>query len=113
MVGMLYSLIALGFVLIYKASDAINIAQGELVMFAGYIVVAALDSLHAPLFVAVIIGVVGMATLGIVVERGMLQASYRSACYCGHCCHGRLILHPAWPSAHTLGRHDKGLGTAH
>ena len=35
LVGILYSLIALGFVLIYKASDVINFAQGELVMFAG------------------------------------------------------------------------------
>ena len=35
-IGMMYSLIALGFVLVYKATDAINFAQGEFVMLAGY-----------------------------------------------------------------------------
>jgi branched-chain amino acid transport system permease protein len=35
-IGMMYSLIALGFVLVYKATDAINFAQGEFVMLASY-----------------------------------------------------------------------------
>jgi len=35
MIGLMYALIALGFVLIYKATDAINFAQGEFVMFRG------------------------------------------------------------------------------
>ena len=34
-IGLMYSLIALGFVLVYKATDAINFAQGEFVMLAG------------------------------------------------------------------------------
>ena len=34
MIGLMYTLIALGFVLVYKATDAINFAQGEFVMFA-------------------------------------------------------------------------------
>ena len=38
LIGMLYSMVALGFVLIYKASDILNFAQGEFVMFAGYVV---------------------------------------------------------------------------
>jgi branched-chain amino acid transport system permease protein len=73
LVGMLYALIALGFVLIYKASEVINIAQGEMVMFGAYLVFAALEFLHAPLALAVIIGVAGMAVLGVAVERGMLR----------------------------------------
>ena len=36
-IGLMYSLIALGFVLVYKATDAINFAQGEFVMLAGLI----------------------------------------------------------------------------
>ena len=36
-IGLMYSLIALGFVLVYKATDAINFAQGEFVMMAGLI----------------------------------------------------------------------------
>ena len=35
-IGLMYSLIALGFVLVYKATDAINFAQGEFVMLAGF-----------------------------------------------------------------------------
>ena len=37
MIGLMYALIALGFVLVYKATDAINFAAGEFVMFAGFI----------------------------------------------------------------------------
>ena len=44
MIGLMYALIALGFVLIYKATDAINFAQGEFVMFAGFITASAADS---------------------------------------------------------------------
>lgn len=73
LIGMLYALIALGFVLIYKASDAINFAQGELVMFAGYMVVASLELLKLNLFISIIIGLAGMVAFGLIVERGMLR----------------------------------------
>ena len=43
MIGLMYALIALGFVLIYKATDAINFAQGEFVMFAGFLAAGAID----------------------------------------------------------------------
>ena len=36
-IGLMYSLIALGFVLVYKATEAINFAQGEFVMLAGFV----------------------------------------------------------------------------
>src|SRR5437763_11893706 len=36
-IGLMYSLIALGFVLVYKATDAINFAQGEFVLLAGFV----------------------------------------------------------------------------
>ncbi len=42
LVGLMYSLIALGFVLVYKATDAINFAQGEFVMIAGFVAASAL-----------------------------------------------------------------------
>ena len=44
MIGLMYALIALGFVLIYKATDAINFAQGEFVMFAGFLTAGAATS---------------------------------------------------------------------
>lgn len=73
LVGALYSLIALGFVLIYKASDALNFAQGEFVMFAGYIVAACVQLYGFPLYVAIPIAIVGMVALGFVVEKLVLQ----------------------------------------
>lgn len=36
-VGSIYSLVALGFVLIYKATEVVNFAQGELLMIGAYI----------------------------------------------------------------------------
>ena len=36
LVGLMYALVAVGFVLIYKATSILNFAQGDLVMFAGY-----------------------------------------------------------------------------
>src|SRR3989304_2066913 len=73
LVGPLSSLIALGFVLIYKASDVINFAQGELVMFAGFIVAASLQSYGLPLVWSIVAGVSGMIVLGFLVERVVLQ----------------------------------------
>jgi branched-chain amino acid transport system permease protein len=73
LVGALYSLIALGFVLIYKASDVINFAQGELVMFAGYIVASCLQIYGLPLWISIVLGLVGMVLLGYLVEVLVLQ----------------------------------------
>jgi branched-chain amino acid transport system permease protein len=73
LVGTLYALIALGFVLIYKATDAINFAQGELVMIAGFILVATLKVAGASLLVAIPVTLVAMFAFGLVVERVMLR----------------------------------------
>jgi len=73
MVGALYSLIALGFVLIYKASDAINFAQGEFVMFAGYVVAACIQIYGLPLWMAILAGVAAMIALGWLVEKLVLR----------------------------------------
>jgi len=73
LVGTLYALIALGFVLIYKATDAINFAQGELVMIAGFILVAALSVRGLPLSVAILATLAAMFLLGFAVERAMLR----------------------------------------
>ena len=47
-IGLMYSLIALGFVLVYKATDAINFAQGEFVMLAGFVAALASASRACP-----------------------------------------------------------------
>jgi branched-chain amino acid transport system permease protein len=73
LIGLMYSLIALGFVLVYKATDAINFAQGEFVMIAGFVVVAAMQFYGAPLVVAVLAGLVAMVLFGFGLERSMLR----------------------------------------
>src|SRR4051794_23547641 len=72
MIGLMYALIALGFVLIYKATDAINFAQGEFVMFAGLIVVTVVGS-SAPLLVAVVVVLLAMIAFGFGLEKIVLR----------------------------------------
>jgi len=60
MIGLMYALIALGFVLIYKATDAINFAQGEFVMFAGFIAAGAADLAGAPFWVSASLSIGGL-----------------------------------------------------
>jgi branched-chain amino acid transport system permease protein len=73
MIGLMYALIALGFVLIYKATDAINFAQGEFVMFAGFIAAGTAEFLHMPFLVAALLAVAGMIALGFALERVVLR----------------------------------------
>ena len=76
MSGVLYSLVALGFVLIFKASGVFNFAQGAMVLLAGLALVRALDLLIAngfPLWAAIVLGigfaVVIMASTAWLIER--------------------------------------------
>jgi branched-chain amino acid transport system permease protein len=72
-IGMMYSLIALGFVLVYKATDAINFAQGEFVMMAGLIAAAILGIEGAPLIAAIVATVAIMVGFGFALERVVLR----------------------------------------
>src|SRR6188472_2105444 len=72
MIGLMYALIALGFVLIYKATDAINFAQGEFVMFAGFIAAAAAVA-GMSFWAAAAISIAGMVALGFGLERVVLR----------------------------------------
>ena len=73
LIGLMYALIALGFVLVYKATDAVNFAQGEFVMIAGILVAAALDIWKAPLWVSISLGLATMIGFGFALERVMLR----------------------------------------
>src|SRR5690348_1483446 len=73
MIGMMYALIALGFVLIYKATDAINFAQGEFVMFAGFITAGAAEIAGFPFWASVLLALAGMVALGFGLERVVLR----------------------------------------
>src|SRR5512136_2971933 len=73
MIGLMYTLIALGFVLVYKATDAVNFAQGEFVMIAGLVVALTLSAAGVPLWVAVILGIASMVVFGFALERVVLR----------------------------------------
>src|SRR6516165_10482769 len=72
-VGLMYSLIALGFVLVYKATEAINFAQGEFVMLAGYVAAATLAGEGMPILAAALGAVLVMAIFGFALERIVLR----------------------------------------
>jgi branched-chain amino acid transport system permease protein len=71
-IGLMYSLIALGFVLVYKATDAINFAQGEFVMLAGFVAAVALGD-KVPVLAAIAVAVAIMILFSFALERVVLR----------------------------------------
>jgi branched-chain amino acid transport system permease protein len=72
-IGMLYALIALGFVLVYKATEALNFAQGEFVMLSGYIAAALLTAKGMPVIAAIIGTIAIMIGFSFALERVVLR----------------------------------------
>lgn len=72
-VGSIYALVALGFVLIYKASDALNLANGEFVLIGAYICLTLVAVYQIPFIIAFILTLVFNAVLGMAVERVVLR----------------------------------------
>jgi branched-chain amino acid transport system permease protein len=71
MAGVLYSLVALGFVLIFKASGVFNFAQGVMVLFAALSLVRILEKLPFP--VALVAAAAIMVLLAFAIERLVLR----------------------------------------
>jgi branched-chain amino acid transport system permease protein len=71
--GVMYALVAIGFVLIYKASGVFNFAQGAMVYFAALTCVGVMDLLHVSLWIAVPATVAVMILLGLAIERVVLR----------------------------------------
>lgn len=67
-VGAVYALVALGFTIIYNASDVVNFAQGEFVMLGGMITVFAYGA-GAPLPLAALAAIVATASLGVAMNK--------------------------------------------
>lgn len=73
MAGTIYGLIGIGFVLIYKSSGVLNLAQGEMVMLGAYICWAFINQLHLPVWLSIILAPVLMGILGFGIERFPLR----------------------------------------
>jgi branched-chain amino acid transport system permease protein len=70
--GVMYTMVAIGFVLIYKASGVFNFAQGAMVLFAALTVVS-LNERGIPFPLALAITFAVMVALGVVIERVVLR----------------------------------------
>jgi branched-chain amino acid transport system permease protein len=67
--GCIYALVALGFVLVYKATKVINFAQGEIMMVCSYICYAGITTFHLNFVISFIIAVLFGFVLGSLLER--------------------------------------------
>lgn len=67
--GMIYALVAIGFVIIVKCSNAFNIAQGHFVLIGGYLGYTFLVVFHLPLWAALILAIGAAALMGLAIER--------------------------------------------
>ena len=63
--GCIYGLIALGFVLIYKATETVSFAQGDLMMLGAFVSYGLMAVMGLPFWLAIIGAVISMAILGV------------------------------------------------
>ena len=71
--GCIYGLIALGFVLIYKATETVSFAQGDLMMVGAFGGLAAMTALGFPFWVSVPAAIVAMGVFGVLLERVVIR----------------------------------------
>jgi branched-chain amino acid transport system permease protein len=71
--GCIYALIALGFVLIYKATETVNFAQGELMMLGAFGALALMKFGGLSFWLAAPVAVGGMMAVGVVIERLVIR----------------------------------------
>ncbi len=71
--GCVYGLIALGFVLIYKATETVNFAQGDLMMLGAFAGLAGMGFFGWPFWLAALAAIVAMALLGLLLERAIIR----------------------------------------
>lgn len=71
--GCIYALIALGFVLIYKATETVNFAQGELMMLGACTGYLLMHWFKLPFLWAALVSVAGMAGFGMLLERAVIR----------------------------------------
>ena len=72
-VGSVYALVALGFVIIFKSTSVVNFAQGEFLLLGAYISLAVVGQYNVPFWVALIITLIFSVVLGMLIERLILR----------------------------------------
>ncbi len=72
-IGCIYALVALGFVLIYKATEVINLAQGELMMVGTFIAYTLVDLAGIPFIPGVLLALMATAVFGVLINHLLLR----------------------------------------
>ena len=72
-VGCVYGLVALGFVLIFKATEVINFAQGEMMMLGAFIAFTLITMVHLPWALAFFLTPVICGGIGVILERVVIR----------------------------------------
>jgi branched-chain amino acid transport system permease protein len=70
-IGAVYALVALGFVLIFRATNVVNFAQGEFSMVAAFLMVVCAVDLELPYWLSFLIALGGMALVGAIFNLGV------------------------------------------
>lgn len=71
--GSIYALVAVGFVLIYKATDILNFAQGEMMMIGCYVCYTLIFTYHLPYILAFLLTLLFSLLMGILLEKIILR----------------------------------------
>jgi branched-chain amino acid transport system permease protein len=72
-VGSIYALVAMGFVIIFKATSVLNFAQGEFLLLGAYVSLALMTRTRVPFAAAVVLTIAFAAVLGLAIERLVLR----------------------------------------
>ncbi len=72
-IGSIYALVGLGFVIIYKSSSILNFAQGELLMLGAYVFLAIFTTYRVPFVAAFALTLGFSVVLGVLMERVLLR----------------------------------------
>jgi branched-chain amino acid transport system permease protein len=109
--GCIYGLIALGFVLIYKATETVNFAQGELMMLGAFLGLTATAGMGLSYWAAIPVALIGMALVGLLIERATLRPILGQPAFAvvivtiglGYVARGAVTMVPFWGTeTHTL-----------
>ncbi len=71
--GCIYGLIALGFVLIYKATEMVNFAQGDVMMLGGFVAFSLIANFHLPYWLGAILAILITGAFGYALDALILR----------------------------------------
>lgn len=67
--GGMYALVAIGYTMVYGIAKMINFAHGEIIMVGAYLAYTMTSIVQAPIYISVIVSIVGCAILGVITEK--------------------------------------------